>query len=100
MIFLSCPPIYHLPGTWSDPEKIAKCNETLIPHLHLEPETGFLVFIGLLLLGLMIYGIYKTFGKGGEGLRDEIKEHARMHELGIAHGHEGGGQPTRHNHDA
>ena len=91
MIFLSCPPVYTLPGTWSDPEKIAKCNDTLIPHLELEPETGFLVFIALLVFGLIIYGIYKTFGKGGEGLRDEIKEHARMHELGIAHGHEGDG---------
>ena len=26
MIFLSCPPVYTLPGTWNDPEKIAKCN--------------------------------------------------------------------------
>ena len=24
MIFLACPPVYTLPGTWSDPEKIAK----------------------------------------------------------------------------
>ena len=91
MIFLACPPVYTLPGTWDDPEKIAKCKDTLIPHLELEPETGFLVFIALLVFGLIIYGIYKTFGKGGEGLRDEIKEHARMHELGIAHGHEGDG---------
>jgi len=30
-----------------------------------------------------------TFGRGGKNLKDEIKEHARMHELGIAHGHEG-----------
>ena len=83
MIFIACPPVYTLPGTWDDPEKIKRCQETLIPHLQLEPETGFLVFVGLVVLGLMIYGIYKTFGKGGEGLRDEIKEHARMHELGI-----------------
>ena len=33
MIFLACPPVYTLPGTWSDPEKIAKCNDTLIPTL-------------------------------------------------------------------
>ena len=91
MIFLACPPVYTLPGTWDDPEKIAKCKDTLIPHLELEPETGFLVFVALIVFGLIIYGIYKTFGKGGEGLRDEIKEHARMHELGIAHGHEGDG---------
>ena len=30
--FLACPPVYTLPGTWNDPEKIAKCNDTLIPH--------------------------------------------------------------------
>ena len=30
-----------------------------------------------------------TFGAGKEGLRDEIDEHSKMHELGIAHGHEG-----------
>ena len=88
-LFAACPPVYTLPGTWDDPEKIKRCQETLIPHLELEPETGFLVFVALLVFGLIIYGLYKTFGKGGEGLRDEIKEHARMHELGIAHGHEG-----------
>ena len=91
-LFAACPPVYTLPGTWDDPEKIKRCQETLIPHLELEPETGFLVFVALVVFGLIIYGIYKTFGKGGEGLRDEIKEHARMHELGIAHGHEGGGE--------
>ena len=32
MIFLACPPVYTLPGTWNDPEKIAKCYDTLIPH--------------------------------------------------------------------
>ena len=26
MIFLACPPVYTLPGTWNDPEKIAKCD--------------------------------------------------------------------------
>ena len=91
MIFTACPPVYTLPGTWDDPEKIAKCKETLIPHLQLEPETGFLVFIGLLVVGSIIYGIYNTFGAGGKELKDEIREHARMHEMGIAHGHDGGG---------
>ena len=54
MIFLSCPPVYTLPGTWDDPEKIAKCKDTLIPHLQLEPETGFLVFVALIVFGLII----------------------------------------------
>ena len=31
-LFLSCPPVYTLPGTWNDPEKIAKCYDTIIPH--------------------------------------------------------------------
>ena len=45
--------------------------------------------IGLLLFGAIGYGIYTTVGPKSGELRDTIKEHARMHELGIAHGHEG-----------
>ena len=30
-----------------------------------------------------------TFGAGKKDLRDAIDEHAKMHELGIAHGHGG-----------
>ena len=43
--------------------------------------------IGLLLFGAIGYGIYTTVGPKSGELRDTIKEHARMHELGIAHGH-------------
>ena len=54
------------------------------------PPTGIFIFwIVASLAGLMGYGIYYTFGPGGKDLKDEIREHARMHELGIAHGHEG-----------
>ena len=106
-LLAACPPVYTLPGTWNDPEKIKRCQETLIPHLQLEPETGFLIFVGLLVLGSIIYGLYMTFGSGGKGLRDEIKEHARMHEMGIAHGHNESGSYVstreidnpRHKHD-
>ena len=101
-ILAACPPVYTLPGTWDDPEKIKRCQDTLIPHLNLEPETGFLVFIGLLVLISIVYGIYMTFGAGGKNLKDEIRDHARMHELGIAHGHnEKGAFPsvkTKHQH--
>ena len=45
--------------------------------------------IVVLLLFLLGWGIYLTFGPGKEELRDQIDEHAKMHELGIAHGHEG-----------
>ena len=40
-----------------------------------------------LILGSVTYGIYMTFGPGSKQLRDTIDEHAKMHELGIAHGH-------------
>ena len=64
---------------------------TLIPHANLQGGAAFAVFVVFATLVLMVYGIYMTFGSGGKNLKDEIKEHARMHELGIAHGHEGGG---------
>ena len=37
----------------------------------------------------MGYGLYLTVGPGKKDLRDPIDEHAKMHELGIAHGHGG-----------
>ena len=57
------------------------------------PPTGVFIFwIVTSVVVLVGYGIYMTFGSGGKDLKDEIREHARMHELGIAHGHEGGGE--------
>ena len=47
-----------------------------------------LLSVGLLLF-LVGYGLYLTFGAGKEDLKDAIDEHAKMHELGIAHGHTG-----------
>ena len=44
------------------------------------------IIVGLLFF-VMGYGIYLTFGPGKKDLRDTIDEHAKMHELGIAHGH-------------
>ena len=44
------------------------------------------IIVGLHLF-LFGWGIYLTFGPGKEELRDQIDEHAKMHELGIAHGH-------------
>jgi len=49
--------------------------------------------IALLLFGSIGYGIYTTVGPSSYKLRDTIKEHARLHELGIAHGHKS------HNHN-
>ena len=82
MIFISKPSVYTLPGTWE--------KQPMIPHLHLTPYQLFILFFGLVLLGLVGYGIYLTFGSGKKDLRDQIDEHAKMHELGIAHSHKEG----------
>ena len=62
------------------------------------------IIVGLLFF-LLGWGIWLTFGPGKEELRDAIDEHAKMHELGIAHGH-GGNKSAyemsgklEHNHD-
>ncbi len=46
------------------------------------------VIIVSILLLLVVGGFYLTFGSGGKQLKDPIKEHAKMHELGIAHKHD------------
>ena len=64
----------------------------LIPHGNYAglPPEGQILFIILGLLVILIgYGLYVTFGEGSKELVDQIDEHAKMHELGIAHGHEG-----------
>ena len=64
----------------------------LIPHGNfpgLSPEGQMIVIILALLFFLVGYGLYLTFGEGAKTLTDGIDEHAKMHELGIAHGHEG-----------
>ena len=64
----------------------------LIPHGNypgLSPEGQIIAIIVALLFFLVGYGLYLTFGPGKEELKDPIDEHAKMHELGIAHGHEG-----------
>ena len=68
---------------------IFSANSYIIPHGNLTPDQGLILFFGLLLFGLVAYGLYVTFGEGSKNLRDQIDEHAKMHELGIAHGHSG-----------
>ena len=63
-----------------------------IPHgnyVGLSPEGQMVAIIVGLLFFVMGYGLYLTVGPGKKDLRDPIDEHAKMHELGIAHGHGG-----------
>ena len=64
MLFLSCPPVYTLPGTWT------KCN-ALIPHYNADPNTTFGITILVILSG---FGIYKSFFNN-EGLTDQWDDH-------------------------
>ena len=45
------------------------------------------IIVGLLFF-VMGYGLYLTVGPGKEDLKDPIVEHAKQHELGIAHKHD------------
>ena len=77
----------------------------MIQHLNLTPDQGFILFFGLVLFGLVGWGLYLTVGGGKKALRDPIDEHAKMHELGIAHGHGGNKEAyemsgkLKHNHE-
>ncbi|KGF91546.1 MULTISPECIES: photosystem II reaction center protein PsbN [Prochlorococcus] len=57
----------------------------------IQDPTLFLLFgsVGLLLFDSIGYGIYTTVGPSSHKLRDTIKDHARMHELGFAQDHNG-----------
>ena len=74
MIFLAGPPVYTLPGTWNDPDKIAKCNDTLIPHFTFNPDYTFGISIAVITVLLAAYGIYKGFF-ANKNLRDPWDEH-------------------------
>ena len=45
------------------------------------------IIVGILFL-LVGVGLWSTVGPAKKKLRDPIAEHARMHELGIAHKHD------------
>ena len=60
-LLAACPPVYTLPGTWNDSDKIAKCNDTLIPHLTLNPNFTFGISVLAILIILTGYGVYKGF---------------------------------------
>ena len=58
-------------------------NSSLHPAPYL--MIGIILFF---LFGSVAYGMYSAFGPGSKALVDSIDEHARMHELGIAHNHD------------
>ena len=84
MIFLACPPVYTLPGTWSDPEKIAKCNDTLIPHFTFNPDYTFGISIAVITVLLAAYGIYKGFF-ANKNLTDPWDDHDRGERVDLGH---------------
>ena len=69
MTFLSCPPVYFLPGTWE-----LNCAEPLIPHLTLNPNITFGISVLVILLLLSGYGLYKSFFDNKE-LADPWDDH-------------------------
>ena len=73
-LLAACPPVYTLPGTWKDPDKIAKCNDTLVPHLTLNPNFKFGISIVAILLILTGYGVYKGFF-ANQNLTDPWDDH-------------------------
>ena len=63
-LFLSCPPVYTLPGTWNDPEKIARCYETIVPHgdfAGLNQTGQFVAIVAGAFIILTIYGATRAF---------------------------------------
>jgi len=73
-LLAACPPVYTLPGTWDDPDKIAKCTDTLIPHLTLNPNFTFGISVLAILIILTGYGVYKGFFDN-KALRDPWDDH-------------------------
>lgn len=73
-LLAACPPVYTLPGTWNDPDKIARCNDTLIPHLTLNPNITFGISVLAILIILTGYGVYKGFF-ANQNLADPWDDH-------------------------
>ena len=73
-LLAACPPVYTLPGAWNDSDKIAKCNDTLIPHLTLNPNFTFGISVLAILIILTGYGVYKGFF-ANQNLTDPWDDH-------------------------
>tara|TARA_Y100000766_G_C18300455_1_gene315951 strand:+ start:74 stop:286 length:213 start_codon:yes stop_codon:yes gene_type:complete len=66
-LFLSCPPVYTLPGTWT------KCD-TLIPHANYDPNITTPISIAVIVVLFILYGVYKAFFNN-KGLTDQWDDH-------------------------
>ena len=69
MTFLSCPPVYFLPGTWD-----LSCKDPIIPHLTLNPDYTFGISIAVITILLSTYGLYRGFF-ANKGLSDPWDDH-------------------------
>jgi len=71
-LFLSCPPVYHLPGTWTE------CPHTIIPHgeyAGLPPAAAMAVLVLMFLVILTIWGLVTAFGEPAKKLKDPWDDH-------------------------
>ena len=64
----------YIKNTLIEAAKIAKCNETLIPHLTLNPDYTFGVSIAVITILLAGYGLYRGFF-ANKGLADPWDDH-------------------------
>ena len=67
MIFIACPPVYTLPGTWT------KCD-ALIPHANYDPNFTFPIAVAVFTVLLAGFGVYKGFF-ANKGLSDPWDDH-------------------------
>ena len=67
MIFLSCPPVYTLPGTWSK-------SNAIIPHYNANPNVTFGISFVVIVVLLAAFGVYKAFF-ANKGLADPWDDH-------------------------
>ena len=67
-LFLSCPPVYHLPGTWTE------CPHTIIPHYDFDPNFTFPIAVAVITVLLAGFGVYRGFF-ANKGLADPWDEH-------------------------
>jgi len=65
--FISCPPVYTLPGTWT------KCN-ALIPHYNADPNQTLGISLLVILVLITGFGVYRAFFNN-KGLTDQWDEH-------------------------